>query len=85
MRVIDDANRWHKLASIRVAAVIGAITAYLAANPAETQKLLNYLPEGPMRDLAAIGIGISVFSTYAGARLVTTEEKPVMMEAEDVG
>lgn len=76
MRLIDEARSWHKFASVRLAALAGVLAAYLAANPDVTNELLGLLPDGPMRTLAAVGIGLFVFSMATSARLVTTGKRP---------
>lgn len=70
MKLIDEAAQWHKMASVRLAAIAGMVAGYLAANPDQTQALLDLLPEGPLRVLASAGIGLFVFSLATGARLV---------------
>jgi len=75
MKLIDEARDWHKMLSVRLAAVAGMVAAYLAANPDQTQALLALLPDGPIRTLAAMGIGLFVFSLATGARLVQ-QKKP---------
>jgi len=80
MKLVDEASRWYKLGSVQLAALAGVAAGYFAANPNETEKLLNLLPEGPWRVIASIGIGFAVFSAAAGSRLVTKRKK----EADDV-
>lgn len=70
MKLIDEARQWHKFASVRLAALAGVVAAYLAANPEQTQALLDLLPQGPARVLASAGIGLFVFGLAAGTRLV---------------
>ena len=52
------------------AALAGVVAGYLAANPEQTEALLDLLPEGPWRVLASAGIGLFVFSLATGARIV---------------
>lgn len=82
MRLIDEAGKFYKLGSVQLAAVAGVVAAYFAANPAELQKLLNLLPEGPMRVVASIGVGLLVFSTATGSRLLTTKRKDEVDDEE---
>ena len=71
MKLIDNwLETLLKAGSIRLAAMAGIVAGYLAANPDQTQALLALLPGGPMRGLAAAGIGMFVFSLATGARLV---------------
>lgn len=70
IKLIDEAKSWHKFASVRLAALAGVVAGYLAANPEQTEALLNLLPDGPLRVLASAGIGLFVFSLATGARLI---------------
>lgn len=67
--LIAEACEWWRLWSVRLAALAGIVAAYLAANPDETQRLLDILPDGPWRTLASIGVGLFIFATATGARL----------------
>lgn len=73
--LIDNAGSWWKLYSVRLAALAGVVAAYLAANPDQTQALLDVLPDGPLRVLASIGIGVFVFGLATGTRLMKQPEK----------
>lgn len=73
--LIDNAGSWWKLWSVRLAALAGVVAAYLAANPDQTQALLDVLPDGPLRVLASIGIGVFVFGLATGTRLMKQPEK----------
>lgn len=74
--LIDEASQWWKLWSVRLAALAGLVAAWLAANPEQTQDLLNLLPDGPMRVLASAGIGLFVFALATGTRLARQGRKP---------
>jgi hypothetical protein len=76
MKLIAEARHWHKLASIRLAALAGVAAGYLAANPEQTQALLELLPEGPLRVLASAGIGLFVFGLAAGSRVIVQNKLP---------
>jgi hypothetical protein len=73
--LIDNAGSWWRMWSVRLAALAGIVAAYLAANPDQTQALLDVLPDGPLRVLASIGIGVFVFGLATGTRLVRQPEK----------
>lgn len=75
MKLVDEAGKFWKLGSIQLAALAGVAAGYFAANPNETEKLLNLLPDGPLRVLASILIGFAVFSAAAGSRLVKRSGK----------
>ncbi len=81
MRLIDEAGKFYKLGSVQLAAVAGVLAAYFAANPNEAEKLLNLLPEGPLRIVASILIGLFVFSAATTSRLVSLKKK----DEEDAG
>ncbi|MGV7119541.1 DUF7940 domain-containing protein [Sphingopyxis sp. 550A] len=73
--LIDNAGQWWRMWSVRLAALAGVVAAYLAANPDQTQSLLDVLPDGPLRVLASIGIGVFVFGLATGTRLMRQPEK----------
>lgn len=73
--LIDECGGWWKMWSVKLAALAGVVAAYLAANPDQTQELLDLFPEGPMRTLAAAGFGLFVFALATGARLVKQPTK----------
>lgn len=72
--LISGAGNWWRLWSVRLAALAGVVAAYLAANPEQTQELLALLPDGPMRVVASIGIGLFVFATSTGVRLASQKK-----------
>ena len=69
--LIEGAENWWRLWSVRLAALAGVVTAYLAANPEQSQELLALLPDGPWRVVASIAIGLFVFATTTGVRLAS--------------
>lgn len=73
--LIDNAGSWWRFWSVRLAALAGGVAAYLAANPDQTQALLDVLPDGPLRVLASVGIGVFVFGLATGTRLVRQPER----------
>lgn len=73
--LIDEASNWWRMWSVRLAALVGLVVAYLAATPSDAQKLLNLLPDGPLRVLASVGLGLLVFATATGARLAKQKPK----------
>ncbi|HWK40792.1 MAG TPA: hypothetical protein VNR60_02580 [Croceibacterium sp.] len=73
--LIDEARQWWRLWSVRLAALAGVIAAYLAASPSEAERLLELLPDGPLRTLASVGIGLLVFGLATGARLAKQSER----------
>ncbi len=76
MKLIDEANQWYRLWSVRLAAIAGVVAAYLAANPDVTESVLDLLPEGPWRVLASAGVGLLVFGAATGARLAQQGKPP---------
>lgn len=64
-----------KLWSVRLAALAGVVAAYFAAYPGELQKLVSMVPEG-YRPLASMAIGLFVFATATGSRLVKQGSPP---------
>jgi hypothetical protein len=75
MQIVENWRSAWRLYSVRLAAAAGLIAAYLAANPDQTQDLLALLPDGPMRTLAAAGIGLFVFTLATGTRLARQPKK----------
>jgi len=70
MKLIENwAQHLWKAWSIRLAMLAGVVGAYFAAYPAELQKLVGMVPE-QYRPLASIVVGLFIFSTATGARLV---------------
>ena len=70
MKLIEDwAQHLWRAWSIRLAMIAGVVGAYFAAYPAELQKLVGMVPE-EWRSLASIAVGLFIFSTATGARLV---------------
>ena len=60
---------WWRLWSVRVAAVAGAVSAALTAEPAILLGLIKMLPQGPFRWVVAAGVGILVFAVPTIARI----------------
>jgi len=69
MRPVENWRAAWRFYSVRLAALAGVVAGYLAANPDQTQALLDVLPDGPLRVLASIGIGVFVFGLATGTRL----------------
>ena len=61
--------------SIRLAAIAGIVAAYLAAYPDELQKLIAIVPD-EYRPIASLAIGVFVFASATGARLVRQGGEP---------
>lgn len=80
MKLIAECRQWWRLWSVRLAAIAGVATGYLAANPAQTEALLALLPEGPWRVLASAGLGLLVFALATGTRLA---HQPRLQPTED--
>jgi fructose-specific phosphotransferase system IIC component len=75
MKLIENwAEALWRAWSIRLAMIAGVVGGYFAAYPAELQKLVSMVPE-EWRPLASIVVGILIFSTATGARLVQ-QKKP---------
>lgn len=73
--LIDNAAGCWRFWSVRLAAIAGIAAAYLAANPEQTEDLLALLPDGPLRTLASIAVGLLVFGLATGARIARQPEK----------
>jgi len=73
--LIDGAGSWWRMWSVRLAAFAGVLAAYLAENPDDTEALLALLPDGPLRVLASVGIGLLVFGVPAATRLAKQPTK----------
>lgn len=75
MKLIDNwASHLWKAWSIRLAMIAGVIGAYFAAYPAELQKLIDVVPE-QWRGPASVLVGLLIFSTATGTRLVSQAPK----------
>jgi hypothetical protein len=76
MKLIENwAETLWRAWSVRLAAIAGVLAGYLAANPDVTQALLELLPDGPMRTLAAAAVGLFVFSVATGTRIVQQRKR----------
>ena len=78
MKLIEEARRAWKLWSVKLAALTAILAAIVASNQTIALGLVYFLPEGPWRIVAGIGIGLVVFVIPTVARLVKQEklEKP---------
>jgi hypothetical protein len=68
-RLIDDWKRCWRFASVWLAAVAGALSAVIVANPGLALGLLPYLPTGFWRGVVAVAIGMVVFVVPTITRL----------------
>lgn len=76
MNLVDDwLTQLRKAWSIRLAGIAGLVAAYFAAYPAELQKLIAIVPE-EYRSLASLAVGLFVFATATGSRLVKQPSPP---------
>lgn len=75
--LIDEANNWWRLWSVRLAALAGALVSYLIAFPDQREALLAMIPDGRWRALAAFLIGFAIFAVPTMTRLAKqpTKEK----------
>jgi hypothetical protein len=55
---------------VRLAALAGAAAAVLAANPSLLLGLIGFLPSGPWRTVASVGVGLIVFAIPTLIRLI---------------
>lgn len=62
-----------KLASVRLAAVVAVLAGLLTANPGLALGLIGFLPTGPWRALAAVGVTLVVFIIPTLTRLLKKE------------
>lgn len=53
---------WTRRYSVRLAAIVGVVGGYLAANPEQVDALLELFPDGPARVLASVGFGLFLFA-----------------------
>jgi hypothetical protein len=71
----DWGQKIWKLWSVRLAALAGIVAAYFAAYPGELEKLIAIVPE-QYRPLASMAVGLFVFATATGSRLVKQGTPP---------
>lgn len=76
MKFVDDARKWHKFASVRLAAVMGAVLAYLVADPMALQSLVALIPDGPWRTVIGAVAGFIVFSAPTILRVLKFKGEP---------
>lgn len=69
--LVKNATHAWRWLSVQLSVVVGAVVAYLLSNPDETQKLLEFLPDGPLRVVSGIVIGALVTGAATTARVVS--------------
>lgn len=74
MKLIDEANQWWKLWSVRLAAIPALVAGYLTAYPGELPKLIAYVPED-LRPLGSVLITGLVFGVPTLVRLMKQTPK----------
>lgn len=76
MKLVEGwASHWWKFWSVRLAMVAGLAAGYLAAYPDELKTLIAYVPE-KWRPLVSMAIGLFVFASATGSRLVVQKKLP---------
>jgi len=70
MKLIEEARQAWKLWSVKLAAITAILAAIVASNQTIALGLVYFLPEGPWRVVAGIGIGLVVFVIPTVVRLV---------------
>jgi hypothetical protein len=73
--VVDSIKEAWKLGSIKLAAVAGVLAAIMASNQTIALGLVYFLPDGPLRVLVAVLIGVVVFVIPTATRLLGKEKK----------
>lgn len=74
MKLIEEARQAWKLWSVKLAALTAILAAIVASNQTIALGLIYFLPEGPWRVVAGIGIGLVVFVIPTVVRLVKQEK-----------
>lgn len=74
MKLIEEARQAWKLWSVKLAALTAILAAIVASNQTIALGLVYFLPEGPWRVVAGIGIGMVVFVIPTVVRLVKQEK-----------
>lgn len=80
MRLIENARQAWKMWSVKLAAVTALLATILAGNQSIALGLIYFLPDGPLRILVAVIIGVVVFVVPVVARLVS---QPKLTEKPD--
>lgn len=70
MKLIEEARQAWKLWSVKLAALTAILAAIVASNQTIALGLVYFLPEGPWRVVAGVGIGLVVFVIPTVVRLV---------------
>ena len=65
MNLIDNATKWYKLHSVRLAIVFGALVTYFAANPGDLAALVNALPFSAGVDASILGLAATAIPIAA--------------------
>jgi len=78
VKLIEEARQAWKLWSVKLAALTAILAAIVASNQTIALGLIYFLPDGPWRVVAGIGIGLVVFVIPTITRLMKQSklEKP---------
>lgn len=71
MKLIENARQAWKMWSVKLAAVTALLATILAGNQSIALGLIYFLPDGPLRILVAIAIGVIVFVVPVLTRLIS--------------
>lgn len=70
LKLIDNWRDWHRLGSVRLAAVVAAIAGALTAEPVILVGMIGFLPTGGlMQILAVLFVTVIVFAIPTATRL----------------
>lgn len=78
--IVDNVKQAWKLHSVKLASVTAILATILAANQSIALGLIYFLPDGPLRLVVAVIIGVVVFVIPVATRLV---QQPKLSEKTD--
>lgn len=76
MTFAEELRHVWRLWSVRLAAAAGVLAGAIAADPTVLPGLLAHLPEGRLRNVAAVAVGLIVFLAPVVARLWPQNDLP---------
>ncbi len=81
LQLIENWRASYKYASIQFAALVAILAGIMSANPGMLLGLINYLPVGPMRTVAAVFVSLVVFVIPALTRILQKKPCPPKTDA----
>lgn len=75
LRLVENWRQSWRWASVQLAALVAVLAGIMTANPGLLLGLIQFLPSGTMRTVAAVGVSIVVFVIPTISRLIEQNGK----------